>query len=95
MAEVECFFDLSSPWTYFAVHGLLDLQKETGVSIDFRPHLVRNLTDYSYPAIGRVFGSRDHTTVIHAVDKITGQMQQRRQIYEQVTELTQQVRAGT
>ena len=50
-------------------------------------YLVRNLTDYSYPAIARVFGNRDHTTVIHAVDKITGQMQQRRQIYEQVTEL--------
>jgi chromosomal replication initiator protein len=58
-------------------------------------YLVRNLTDYSYPAIARVFGNRDHTTVIHAVDKITGQMQQRRQIYEQVTELIQQVRAGT
>ena len=57
-------------------------------------YLVRNLTDYSYPAIARVFGNRDHTTVIHAVDKITGQMQQRRQIYEQVTELIQQVRAG-
>jgi chromosomal replication initiator protein len=58
-------------------------------------YLVRNLTDYSYPAIARVFGNRDHTTVIHAVDKISGQMQQRRQIYEQVTELTQQVRGGT
>jgi chromosomal replication initiator protein len=58
-------------------------------------YLVRNLTDYSYPAIARVFGNRDHTTVIHAVDKITGQMQQRRQIYEQVTELIQQVRSGT
>jgi chromosomal replication initiator protein len=58
-------------------------------------YLVRNLTDYSYPAIARVFGNRDHTTVIHAVDKIEGQMQQRRQIYEQVTELIQQVRAGT
>jgi chromosomal replication initiator protein len=58
-------------------------------------YLVRNLTDYSYPAIARVFGNRDHTTVIHAVDKISGQMQQRRQIYEQVTELIQQVRGGT
>jgi chromosomal replication initiator protein len=58
-------------------------------------YLTRELTDYSYPAIGRVFGKRDHTTVIHAVDKITGQMQERRQIYEQVTELIQQVRAGT
>jgi chromosomal replication initiator protein len=58
-------------------------------------YLTRELTDYSYPAIARVFGNRDHTTVIHAVDKITGQMQQRRQIYEQVTELIQQVRGGT
>ena len=38
---------------------------------------------------------RDHTTVIHAVDKIAGQMQERRQIYEQVTELIQQIRAGS
>jgi len=58
-------------------------------------YLTRELTDYSYPAIGRVFGKRDHTTVIHAVDKITGQMQERRQIYEQVTELIQKIRAGS
>ena len=58
-------------------------------------YLTRDLTDYSYPAIGRVFGKRDHTTVIHAVDKITGQMQERRQIYEQVTELIQKIRAGS
>jgi len=58
-------------------------------------YLTRVLTDYSYPAIGRVFGNRDHTTVIHAVDKITGQMQERRQIYEQVTELIQKIRAGS
>ena len=58
-------------------------------------YLTRVLTDYSYPAIGRVFGNRDHATVIHAVDKIAGQMQERRQIYEQVTELIQKIRAGS
>jgi chromosomal replication initiator protein len=57
-------------------------------------YLVRNLTDYSYPAIARVFGGRDHTTVIHAVDKITTQMKERRQIYEQVTQLTHEIRNG-
>jgi chromosomal replication initiator protein len=57
-------------------------------------YLVRNLTDYSYPAIARVFGGRDHTTVIHAVDKISTQMKERRQIYEQVTELTLRIRNG-
>ena len=58
-------------------------------------YIVRNLTDYSYPAIARVFGGRDHTTVIHAVDKISTQMKERRQIYEQVTELIQKIRAGS
>jgi chromosomal replication initiator protein len=58
-------------------------------------YLTRELTDYSYPAIGRVFGKRDHTTVIHAVDKISRQMQERRPIYDQVTELIQQIRMGT
>ena len=58
-------------------------------------YLVRNLTDYSYPAIARVFGGRDHTTVIHAVDKITTHMKARRQLYEQVTELTVKIRNGT
>lgn len=57
-------------------------------------YLVRNLTDYSYPAIARVFGGRDHTTVIHAVDKITTHMKERRQLYDQVTELIVQIRNG-
>ena len=33
--------------------------------------LARELTDYSLKQVGRFFGGRDHTTVIHAVDKIT------------------------
>jgi len=57
-------------------------------------YLVRNLTDFSYPAIARVFGGRDHTTVIHAVEKITGQMKERRQIYEQVTDLLLKIKTG-
>lgn len=31
---------------------------------------VRRLTKLSFPAIGREFGNRDHTTVMHAVSKI-------------------------
>jgi chromosomal replication initiator protein len=58
-------------------------------------YLVRNLTDYSFPAIGRVFGGRDHTTVIHAVSKVADQMKERRQVYEQVTELTLRIRNGS
>ena len=55
-------------------------------------YLVRTLTDYSYPAIGRVFGGRDHTTCINAVEKITDLMSERRQIYEQVTRLEVEIK---
>ena len=34
-------------------------------------YLAKNLTSKSLPEIGRSFGGRDHTTVIHAVKKIT------------------------
>jgi chromosomal replication initiator protein len=47
----------------------------------------RNLTELSYPSIARLFGNRDHTTVIHAVDKIQKLMSERKQIYDQVTDL--------
>ena len=34
-------------------------------------YLCREMTDSSLPQIGQVFGGRDHTTVLHAHDKIT------------------------
>jgi chromosomal replication initiator protein len=58
-------------------------------------YVFRELTDLSYPAIAREFGGRDHTTVIHAVEKISALMKERRQIYDQVTELIKAVRSGS
>jgi chromosomal replication initiator protein len=55
-------------------------------------YVFRELTDLSYPAIARLFGGRDHTTVIHAVDKIQRLMRERQQVYDQVTELVNKVR---
>jgi chromosomal replication initiator protein len=56
-------------------------------------YVFRELTDFSYPAIAREFGGRDHTTVIHAVEKITGLMKERRQIYDQVTALIHRIKS--
>ncbi len=57
-------------------------------------YVFRELTDLSYPAIARLFGGRDHTTVIHAVDKTQRMMSERKQVYEQVTELVQKFKTS-
>jgi chromosomal replication initiator protein len=56
-------------------------------------YLFRELTDLSFPNIAKMFGGRDHTTVIHAVERIKVQMKERRQVFQQVTELIQQLKA--
>jgi chromosomal replication initiator protein len=55
-------------------------------------YLARELTDLSLPRIGKAFGGRDHTTVMHAKQKIAGLMQERRTIYDQVQELTNRIK---
>ena len=57
-------------------------------------YVMRELTELSYPNIAREFGGRDHTTVIHAVEKIGALMSKDRQIYDQVTRLMRSVRQG-
>ncbi|HUR18474.1 MAG TPA: chromosomal replication initiator protein DnaA [Acidimicrobiales bacterium] len=57
-------------------------------------YVFRHVTDYSYPAIAREFGGRDHTTVIHAVEKISTLMKEKRQIYDQVNELMARISSG-
>jgi chromosomal replication initiator protein len=58
-------------------------------------YVFREQTDLSYPSIARLFGGRDHTTVIHAVEKIQRQMGERKAIYEQVTDVFQRLKAST
>ena len=55
-------------------------------------YLCRELTDLSLPKIGQHFGGRDHTTVMHAERKIRQLMSERRNIYNQVTELTNRIK---
>ncbi|CAL8900412.1 chromosomal replication initiator protein DnaA [Kocuria varians] len=55
-------------------------------------YLLRELTDMSLPKIGAELGGRDHTTVMHADRKIRTLMAERRQIFDQVTELTNRIK---
>jgi len=55
-------------------------------------YLSRELTDSSLPKIGREFGGRDHTTVIHATSKIARLIREDRSVYNLVQELTARVK---
>jgi chromosomal replication initiator protein len=51
-------------------------------------YLSRELTDASLPKIGKEFGGRDHTTVLHANAKITRMIKEDRAVYNLVQDLT-------
>jgi chromosomal replication initiator protein len=55
-------------------------------------YLSRELTDSSLPKIGREFGGRDHTTVIHATSKIQRLIREDRAVYNLVQELTARIK---
>jgi chromosomal replication initiator protein len=57
-------------------------------------YVFRELTDYSYPKIAEEFGGRDHTTVMHACEKIRGQIAERRMVFDQVNELINRIKHG-
>lgn len=47
-------------------------------------YLIRKELDNSFPSIGEFFGGRDHTTVMHAVGKVTGLLPQKPQLKQEV-----------
>ena len=57
-------------------------------------YALREHTDLSLPTIGSLFDGRDHTSVLHAVNKITEKMQTDNNIHSQVLQLTNQITKG-
>ena len=55
-------------------------------------YLSRELTDASLPKIGKEFGGRDHTTVMHANAKITRLISEDRSVYNLVQDLTARIK---
>jgi chromosomal replication initiator protein len=58
-------------------------------------YLTRELTDATLPAIGRAFGGRNHTTVLHACKRTAARMAEDREAYDTVQRLTGELRGGT
>lgn len=55
-------------------------------------YLSRELTDFSLPKIGEEFGGRDHTTVIHAHEKISKMLQSDSQFEKQLKEINEMLK---
>ncbi|MBO8127868.1 MAG: chromosomal replication initiator protein DnaA [Peptococcaceae bacterium] len=55
-------------------------------------YLTRELTDLSLPRIGTEFGGRDHTTVLHAYEKIAKEIQVDQSLQEIVNELITRIK---
>ena len=49
--RIECFFDVSSPWTYLCVHNLPALARQFGAEIDWRPILVGGVFNAVNPSV--------------------------------------------
>ena len=55
-------------------------------------YLSRELTDFSLPKIGEEFGGRDHTTVIHAHEKIANDIKSDPTFKQEVENLEKEIR---
>ncbi len=55
-------------------------------------YLTRELTDLSLPKIGDAFGGRDHTTVIHACEKVAEEMAKDPSLKSTVERLAEAIR---
>lgn len=55
-------------------------------------YLSREMTEFSLPKIGDAFGGRDHTTVIHAHEKISKQLKIDQELYKVIHTLTEKIK---
>ena len=65
--------------------------REVTVPRQLAMYLSRKLTRRSLPEIGRRFGERRHTTVLHAVRKITGELTHDPQLARDVAAITKKL----
>ena len=66
MAEIEFFFDLSSPWTRLAFHNIQPIAAEAGATIRWRPFLVGGVFNAVNPGVYAARADADSVKLRHA-----------------------------
>jgi chromosomal replication initiator protein len=67
--------------------------KNTVLTRQIAMYLTRELTDLSLPEIGDAFGGKDHTTVLHAVNKIKMAVSQDSLLQEKINHLVDDIKS--
>jgi len=85
--------DVVSSYYNLRVEDLKSARKTRNVAFprQVAMYLSRKLTDNSLPKIGEEFGGRDHTTVIHAYDKISTALKSDENLQNAVNEITKRL----
>lgn len=55
--------------------------------------LSREMTDHSFPAIGREFGDRDHSTIMHSYMKVKSMLEETPLLYTEISEIQENLAA--
>ena len=80
---------------YFNINPELLLGKKRSRDITYPRQLAmflcRELTDLSLPKIGKAFGGRDHTTVLHACEKIHDELQNNTEVRRAISEMKKNI----
>ena len=69
--------------------------KDISLARQVAMYVARELTDLSLNVIGSKFGGRDHTTVMHAIDKIKTQLAKDTQLSAEVQKVVSKLQAGS
>ena len=96
-SRISIEFIQSEICKYFSV-SLIDLYSKKRSRNISRPRqiamfLSKELTDHSYPEIGRFFGGKDHATVIHGVNKIKNLMPVDKKIKKDIDNLISKLKS--
>jgi chromosomal replication initiator protein len=67
--------------------------KEIAEARQIAMYLARELTGLSLPKIGDGFGGRDHTTVIHACEKIKASLKHNASLQDAVNKISSRIKS--
>ncbi|MGL5648003.1 MAG: chromosomal replication initiator protein DnaA [Clostridium sp.] len=93
---IEIIQDIVASYFNLRIEDLKSQRRTRNVSHprQIAMYLSRKLTDMSLPKIGEEFGGRDHTTVIHAYEKISDNLTKDESLQHTIEELNKKITQG-